>query len=182
LDLIAFTRLDTQVFDARTREYVTTPKSYGKSITPSQLPEAFAKFLPVLPLTLDLSHSVETTQALESTPIGLPGTLLTQVIDGIYADVAAIKGAMEQLYLRMVGGSILVIYEGDPDVLRLALSGEVGAASRPLAYRVKLIDFAHTKLKSEQDGVDKGVILGLENTLKYLEGRKEEIKAGAVTP
>ena len=104
------------------------------------------------------------------------------MIDGICADVAAVKGAMEQLYLRMVGGSILVIYEGDPDVLRLALSGEVDEGSRPPAYRVKLIDFAHTRLKSEQDGVDKGVILGLENTLKYLERRKEEIKAGAVAP
>ena len=175
-------RFDAQVFDPRTREYVATPKSYGKSITPSQLPEAFAKFLPVLSSTPDVSHPIESTQAPESTPIGLPGALLTQVIDGICADVAAVKGAMEQIYLRMVGGSILVVYEGDPDVLRLALSGEVDAGSRPPAYRVKLIDFAHTRLKSEQDGVDKGVILGLENTLKYFEGRKEEIKAGAVTP
>jgi len=89
---------------------------------------------------------------------------------------------MEQLYLRMVGGSVLVVYEGDPDVLRLALSSEGDAGSRPPAYRVKLIDFAHTKFKSEQDGVDKGVLLGLENTLKYIQGRKEEIKAGVVTP
>ena len=43
--------------------------------------------------------------------------------------MAAVKGAMEQIYLRMVGGSILVVYEGDPDVLRLALSGEVDAGS-----------------------------------------------------
>ena len=171
-----------QVFDTRTCEYIITPKSYGKSITSSQLPEAFAKFLPVLSLTPDPSQSAETPQAIESTPIGLPAALLTRVIDGVYADIAAIKGTMEQLYLRMVGGSILVIYEGDPDVLRLALSDEGDAGSRPPAYRVKLVDLAHTKLKSEQDGVDKGVILGLENTLKYLGGRKEEIKAGAIAP
>jgi hypothetical protein len=73
-----------------------------------------------------------------------------------------------------------VIYEGDPDVLRLALSGDGNGGSKPPAYRVKLIDFAHTRLKTEQDGVDKGVILGLESTLKYLEGRKEEIMEGAV--
>ena len=42
-----------------------------------------------------------------------------------------------------------------------------------------MIDFAHTKLKSEQDGADNGVILGLENTLKDFEGQREEI---AVTP
>lgn len=171
-----------QVFDAGTREYITTPKSYGKSITSSQLPEAFSKFLPVLSPMLDPSKSVETAQALESTPIGYPADLLTQVIDGIYADVVAIKSAMEQLYLRMVGGSLLVVYEGDTDVLRLALSGEENGGSKPPAYRVKLIDFAHTKFKSEQDGVDKGVILGMENTLKYLAGRKEEIMEGAVTP
>jgi 1D-myo-inositol-tetrakisphosphate 5-kinase/inositol-polyphosphate multikinase len=166
----------------RTREYVTTPKSYGKSITSSQLPEAFAKFLPVFTSTLDLSQSAETSQAPESTPTGLPAALLTQVIDGIYADVAAIKGAVEQLYLRMVGGSVLVIYEGDLDVLRLALSDEGDTGPRPPAYRAKLIDFPHTRFKSEQDGVDKGVLLGLENTLKYLEGRREEIMAGEISP
>jgi 1D-myo-inositol-tetrakisphosphate 5-kinase/inositol-polyphosphate multikinase len=104
------------------------------------------------------------------------------VINSIYADVAAIKSAMERLYLRMVGGSVLLIYEGDTDVLKLALSSEGNEDSKPPAYRVRLIDFAHTKLKSEQDGVDKGVVLGLENTLKYLEGRNEEIKAGANIP
>ena len=169
------------MFDAGTCEYVTTPKSYGKSITSSQLPEAFAKFLPVLSLTLDPSKPVETAQATGPTSIGYPPALLAQVIDGIYADVAAVKSVMEQLYLRMVGGSILVIYEGDTDVLRLALSSEETGGPKPPAYRVKLIDFAHTKLKSEQDGVDRGVILGLETTLKYLEGRKAEIMAGAVT-
>jgi len=166
----------------RTREYVTTPKSYGRSITSSQLPEAFTKFLPVLSQTLDPSQSVETAQTLESTPIGHPAALLTEVIDGIYADVAAIKSTMERLYLRMVGGSVLVIYEGDADVLKLALSGEGNGGSKPPAYRVKLIDFAHTKLKSEEDGVDNGVIFGLESTLKYLEGRKDEIKEGTITP
>lgn len=171
-----------QVFDAGTGEYVTTPKSYGKSITSSQLPEAFAKFLPVLSPTLGPSESGETAPAIGPTPIGHPPALLAQVIDGIYADVAAIKAAMERLYLRMVGGSILVIYEGDTDVLKLALSDEENGGFKPPAYRVKLIDFAHTKLKSEQDGVDKGVILGLETTLKYLKGRKEEIMAGVVTP
>ena len=79
--------------------------------------------------TPDLSHPIESTQGPEYTPTGIPGALLTQVIDGIRADVAAVKGAMEQIYLRMVGGSILVVYEGDPDVLRLALSGEVDAGS-----------------------------------------------------
>ena len=69
-------------------------------------------------------------------------------------------------------------HEGDPDVPKLALSGEVDAGSRPPAYRVKLIDFAHTKLKSEQDGVDKGMILGLENTTKCIEGRRQEIMSG----
>jgi len=171
-----------QVFDVGTREYITTPKSYGKSITSSQLPEAFAKFLPVLSPTFNPSKSAETAQALESTPMGYPAALLTQVIDGIYADVATIKSAMEQLYLRMVGGSLLVVYEGDTEVLKLALSGEENGGPKPPAYRVKLIDFAHTKLKSEQDGVDKGVILGMETTLKYLEGRKGEIVEGAVTP
>ena len=74
------------------------------------------------------------------------------MIDGICADVAAVKGAMEQIYLRMVGGSILVVYEGDPEVLKLALSGEVDAGSRPPAYRVKLIDFAHTKSRVSRMG------------------------------
>ena len=43
-------------------------------------------------------------------------------------------------------------------------------------YTVKLIDFAHTRL-APGAGPDKGVLLGLDNILKLIDGRIKDIKA-----
>jgi inositol-polyphosphate multikinase len=103
----------------------------------------------------------------------------------------------------MVGGSILIIYEGDLERLRVALDGLKAAAveeeqdetlpfpripgtdqlawwgggngKKGPAFAVKLIDFAHTKLE-EGLGPDEGVVLGLDTAISLLEGRIKEVQ------
>jgi 1D-myo-inositol-tetrakisphosphate 5-kinase/inositol-polyphosphate multikinase len=101
----------------------------------------------------------------------------------------------------MIGGSLLVIYEADLERAKGSLASmasgfalseeglendddddddvdveddeEEEEASR-LPYVVKLIDFAHTKLVLGQ-GPDEGVLLGIDTTLKLLDGRIAQI-------
>lgn len=161
--------------------------------------------------------------------------LLLAVIDGIIGEVQEIKEIFEKVEMRMVGGSLLIVWEGDEDALRASLSateelpegglpakhkaeaaaaapaaaeralkevevevtgGKGGGAAEEesaetssslskssskklsLGYAVKMIDFAHTRL-APGEGPDKGVLLGMETTLRLLEGRKAELAAVA---
>ena len=175
-----------QVHDASTGQPVNTPKSYGKSIKVSDLPDGVARFFPV--------RSEQSAQ-------GLPKEQLMQVLEVIRKHVAAIQDAFAQLEIRMVGGSFLIIYEGDLERAKQGLL-EVGAGeeegeegeedeedvededdsdedeenTKPgPPCLVKLIDFAHTKLVPH-GGPDKGVLLGMDTTLKLLDGRIAQIK------
>jgi len=158
---------------------VNTPKSYGKSITKDQLPEGIAGFFPV--------HSAES-------PKGLPASLLLSILKGIREDIAVIKAAFSHIEMRMVGGSVLVIYEANIDKAKAGMewlneeveedSGEESESDdddeknkdKPHApYIVKLIDFAHTKLVPGE-GPDEGVLKGFDTTLKLLDGRIQEVQ------
>ena len=101
----------------------------------------------------------------------------------------------------MVGGSLLVIYEGSPECLRTALDDgsalsdgnlslpavaprgdmayegrdEEGNGKPGPPFTVKLIDFAHTKLEKGL-GPDQGVLFGLDTTIRILEGRIREVQ------
>lgn len=171
-----------QVYDYPASQYVNTPKSYGKNITVSQLPEAFAKFFPVAVPTLNLSAESK-DDITPSNPAGLPPAHLLPVLRGVLHEVRAIEEAFQKIELRMVGGSALIIYEGDPTVLKTAVKAIDDGTSlakaedqaAPPAYKVKMIDFAHTKMVPGQ-GQDEGVLLGLNNACKYLEGRIKEVE------
>ncbi|KAG8954015.1 hypothetical protein FRC04_000999 [Tulasnella sp. 424] len=199
-----------KVWNPSNNEYEQTPKSWGKPITVSQLPEGMVKFFP--------STAVKDRR------------LLLAVIDGIIGEVQEIKEIFEKVEMRMVGGSLLIVWDGDEEALKVSLSAteEVpegtsvsgkrkteAAAAVPaaaeralnevpmevtgggkgaeeesaetssslstsssnkisLGYAVKVIDFAHTRL-APGEGPDKGVLLGIETTLKLLEGRKAEL-------
>ena len=144
------------------------------------MPDGVAKFFPI--------HSEQSTQ-------GLPKDQLLPVIEAIRKHVAAIRDAFAQLEIRMVGGSFLIMYEGDLERSKqgIALLGEEGVGeeddeededededeeenTKPgPAFLVKLIDFAHTKVVAGE-GPDEGVLLGMDTTLKLLDGRIAQIK------
>ena len=87
-----------QVYSNETGLAVNTPKSYGKSIKVSDLPDGVRRFFPT---SLD-----------PSTGSGLPASVILPILKKIRAEIHEILTAFEKIELRMVGGSVLVIYEG----------------------------------------------------------------------
>ncbi|KAL5490637.1 hypothetical protein ACEPAI_5471 [Sanghuangporus weigelae] len=176
-----------QVYDHTSSTSIITPKSYGKSIKASELPDGIRRFFP-------LSSSPEGQ--------GLPKALLLPIIRGVLKDVRAIRDALASTELRMVGGSLLIVYEADWDAARTALEanansvaettttttnsagveeGEMGYDSEveseeeeARAYAVRLIDFAHTRLTAGE-GPDSGVLKGVDTTIRLLQGRLQEL-------
>ncbi|KAK0227780.1 SAICAR synthase-like protein [Armillaria fumosa] len=164
-----------QVHDHATGEPVNTPKSYGKSIKPSDLPEGIARFFPAL-----ASHTTH----------GLPSRFLVPVLKALREDVAEIREAFAGMEMRMVGGSLLIIYEGDltkaEDGVKWMLEEEEEEEGdedededekpkRGPPYIVKLIDFAHTRFVPGK-GPDEGVLKGFDTVLSLLDGRLKEVE------
>ncbi|CAK5284054.1 unnamed protein product [Mycena citricolor] len=174
-----------QVFDHERGEPVFTPKTYGKSITPAQLPEGMARFFPV---------------ATEEAPNqGLPPALLLQILTLLREEIEDLRDAFSAMEMRMIAGSLLIVYESDAERAEAGIrwleeedddegdedeEGEDGT-DEPGGFDNKrkqgppcdarLIDFAHTKFVPGQ-GPDDGVLLGLNTVLRLLDGRMTEIQ------
>ncbi|PFH53547.1 hypothetical protein AMATHDRAFT_54727 [Amanita thiersii Skay4041] len=169
-----------QVYDNETQQPVITPKSYGKSIKSSDLPDGIARFFPV--------GSGHTT----SSSSGLPLKLLLPILSGVRDDVAEIREVMAALELRMVAGSLLVIYEADwaraEEMLKCGYvveeeeeeedeeeSDEDEKKKNGPPFVVKLIDFAHTRVATGE-GPDEGVLKGIDTVLRLIDGRIRELE------
>ncbi|KAI0034998.1 hypothetical protein K488DRAFT_44224 [Vararia minispora EC-137] len=181
-----------QVYDNITGTAVVTPKSYGKSIKPAELPDGLRRMFPVAsaePLADGRAN------------LGLPSRTLLPILEAIRDITEEIMDVLSGIELRMVGASLLVVYEADhsraeegvrwvEEQMKLVEKGalyedEEGGDEKddehekntPFApFSVKLIDFAHTRLKPGE-GPDDGVLLGIETLLRLLEGRIKEVSA-----
>ncbi|KAF8344128.1 uncharacterized protein EI90DRAFT_2900891 [Cantharellus anzutake] len=186
-----------QVYDGTTGQAVVTPKSYGKLIKSSQLPDGIARFFPILePINFNADSS--STGGEKSSPRsgGVSGRLLLPVLEGVLELVRELGVAAQKTEMRMVGGSVLIVWEGDEETLEAALAaapiphvesesesedelaeGEGdGAKKVGPPFTVRLIDFAHTKFAPGQ-GPDEGVLKGLQTVTKLIEGRIEEVRS-----
>jgi len=168
-----------QVYDNATGLAVNTPKSYGKSLKADQLSEGIARFFPV-----GDESGVESSG-------GLPISILRRMLPGICDEVRDIRNVLGGLELRMVGASMLIVYESDWNRAREGMEkldkeevenedddededeeeDEVGTGP---PFVVKLIDFAHTKM-TPGEGQDEGVIRGINTIVKLLEKRIGEL-------
>ncbi|KAI0251359.1 hypothetical protein BJV78DRAFT_1275443 [Lactifluus subvellereus] len=109
-----------QVFDNKTSQPIIIPKTYGKSISTSELPAGIARFFPVGGSMTTLSHPSHARRGLSGTQgeqmdVGLPGTLLLPILRSIRKSTQEIRDVLSTTELRLVGSSLLVIYEGDWD-------------------------------------------------------------------
>ncbi|KAH8833211.1 inositol polyphosphate multikinase [Flagelloscypha sp. PMI_526] len=161
-----------QIYSNETGLPIQTPKSYGKSIKVPDLPNSIRKLFP--------------TSSDPSVGSGLPPRVLLPILKHICAEIKEILTAFEKIEARVVGGSLLIIYEAD---LAQAEDGvnsfysectpsEIVADDEkkysPLC-QVKMIDFAHTRLVPGQ-GEDKGVVKGFNSILSLIAGRIEELQ------
>ena len=183
-----------QVYDNITCQDVLTPKSYGKSIKATQLGEGIAKFFPVGSPTSDSSGGVPSSS-------GLPKETLEPILRAIYEEIAEIRQVYSSLEMRMVGASLLIIYEADWTRAEQSLTSfgdeedekdedddidndddddddEDGSNSKQPGppFIVKLIDFAHTRI-APGEGSDQNVLIGMDTVLKLLNARLEEVGA-----
>lgn len=221
------------MFDNATRAPVNTPKAYGKSLAPADLPAGIAKFFPIAaPVPVAASASDSTPAAPSPSPspspsnappptAGLPARTLLPILSAIARDVRAVRVALAGIEMRMVGGSLLVVYEAEwaraaagvewlaahPDGVEEDEDDdeddqdeeeeedqdddeeeeedqdeeeeeEEGVQEPGPPYIVRLIDFAHTRLKPGE-GPDAGVLQGVDTILGLLQGRLAEVQAAA---
>ncbi|KAJ7432758.1 hypothetical protein B0H11DRAFT_2297207 [Mycena galericulata] len=163
-----------QVYDNTTGEAVSTSKAYGKSLSVEQLPEGMVRFFPVI--------------GVDAPAQGLPAPLLLQILELLREDVQDIHDALAALEIRMVGASLLILYESDAaraeEGLKWMLEDEdededaesedsegEDAPKKPgPPCDVRLIDFAHTRFVPGQ-GPDEGVLLGINTVLALLDER-----------
>ncbi|RDB19501.1 Inositol polyphosphate multikinase [Hypsizygus marmoreus] len=171
-----------QMYDNNTSQPINTPKSYGKSIKPADLPEGIARFF-----------ALGTEDGSSNT--GLPRATVLPLLRSIREDIADIREIIASLEARMVGMSLLIVYEADwalaaEGVKRLGLEADEededdddddedddddDESKRPgPPYVVKLIDFAHTRVTPGK-GPDEGVVFGFDTVLRLLDGRIAQI-------
>jgi len=170
-------------------------KSYGKSIKAAQLGEGMAKFFPV-------GSPISGSSDIPSSSSGLPKETLEPILRAIYDEIAEIRQVCSSLEMRMVGASLLIIYEADWTRAEQSLTSsseeedenddidediddddddddnddESNLKRFGPPFVVKLIDFAHTRL-APGEGPDQGVLFGMDTVLKLLDARLEEIGA-----
>jgi len=146
--------------------------------------------------------------------VGLPGTLLLPILRSIRKSVQDLRDDLSSIELRLVGSSLLIVYEGDWDRAEVgvqwlanhlaSVTGDEDEPKEEEIYEdvveepegseeeseeeddddddddddgesdcpcvVRLIDFAHTRLKAGQ-GPDPGVLKGLDTLLALLDDR-----------
>lgn len=187
-----------QVHDIQKDKPTRIPKSYGKALKPADLPDGIAHFFPVAstepsaaePDTTDAQSSAE-----EEWGTGLPADLLLPILEAVREDVAEIRQALSQVEVRMVGASLLIIYEADWERAQEGLmfwedkgteedqsedssdSGDSNEGDKKPSppCTVKLIDFAHTHMMPGA-GPDEGVLFGVDTVLRLLDGRIEQVR------
>ncbi|KAG6901705.1 hypothetical protein C0995_008926 [Termitomyces sp. Mi166 len=170
------------VYDNVTNLAVNTPKDYGKSIKPADLRDGISRFFPVG------SHITQESDGGSKSSSGLPIDTLLPILHGLREDIAEIKDVYGGLEMRMVGGSLLIVYEADWTRAKEALQrleeqeddeseGDEDEEDNSIGppYVVKLIDFAHTRLTPGQ-GPDEGVLLGMSTLLRLIDGRIAELE------
>lgn len=178
------------MYDHSTGAPVVTPKAYGKSIKPVDLPDGIRRFFPLA------------ANAKKPEGQGLPQSLLLPILAGILDELRSIREAFAETEVRLVGGSLLICYEAIWEKVKEGLERQQQKALKlrskeetdgdddaddeeedsddeedALAYAVKLIDFAHLKVVPGE-GPDQGVLKGIDTTISLLEGRFKEVETG----
>ncbi|KIJ05274.1 inositol-polyphosphate multikinase [Paxillus involutus ATCC 200175] len=92
-----------QVYSNFSPHPIAHGKAYGKTLKPEQLHEGIELFFPCC-----LSASLESNST-----AGLPPDTLLPLLTSVHASLTSLRKALEGAHLRMVGGSVLIIYEGD---------------------------------------------------------------------
>ncbi|KAI6110865.1 hypothetical protein EDD16DRAFT_1809145 [Pisolithus croceorrhizus] len=102
-----------------------TPKKYGKTIKPEHLPDGIARFFPFripvaptrVPPSIPAASNIPPSDDVATTPDdiqpGLPPHILFVLLTRLLEALGRLRAALSTAEVRIVGGSVLIIYEGD---------------------------------------------------------------------
>ncbi|TFK46382.1 SAICAR synthase-like protein [Heliocybe sulcata] len=148
-----------QVFDSVSFGMIKTEKTYGKSIKPEDLPDAFRLIFPVMSSPCAMEPSPDATP-----DPGLPAPTLLRILLSLKTDVTQIRAAVASVEMRMVGGSLLIVYEGHPQIAETiweVTGGEPGEGEREREERIAVeegeeLDDDLSEEEEESEGSEEG--------------------------
>ncbi|KDE07622.1 hypothetical protein, variant [Microbotryum lychnidis-dioicae p1A1 Lamole] len=128
-----------QVWDDASKAYVVTPKDFGKAITVPELSGGIARFFypphgaAYTPPTPVVSTHAAAAPRAAIVPTPLPLELLVPVLNGVLARLQELLHLLDDTEIRIRGGSLLLVIEGDAKALReaTARSEESSPSARP---------------------------------------------------
>ncbi|KAH9977832.1 hypothetical protein BGW80DRAFT_1435531 [Lactifluus volemus] len=186
-----------QVFGNKMSQPIVVPKAYGKSISSSELPTGIARFFPVgdsmtlgaqsyvglpstllLPILRSIRKSVQELRDILSTiELRLVGSSLLLFTKGTgtarrWEDQRIEEEKHEYADIEVDGVQDEEGVEEEEEEEVSEDDSEDDGNNLPCV--VRLIDFAHTRLKRGQ-GPDSGVLKGLDTVLNLLDGRIESL-------
>lgn len=114
----------------------------------------------------------EIPKQLTVSPGGIPADLMHKLLENVLLpQFNRLSDHVSKFEWRVYGSSLLVVYEGDSDVLRHALEDR-SVTDSALVGTVKMIDFAHAW---EGQGPDPGLLTAFETTSRLLQGLVDAI-------
>ncbi|CAL1703206.1 unnamed protein product [Somion occarium] len=106
-----------QVYDLASGLTANARREYGKSIKASELIDGLSLFFPIASSASPPAPPPEPTEGETASPpetgTGLPPYILHPILQYLREDVAEIREALQRVDMRMVGASLLIIYEAD---------------------------------------------------------------------
>ncbi|KAG9317957.1 hypothetical protein JVU11DRAFT_9 [Chiua virens] len=94
-----------QVYSNHSLDPIVYGKEYGYKLKPEQLQEGMRHFFPSSISVADLGPS--------NSNAGLPTNILLTLLTSIHGSLIDLRSSLSCAQLRMVGSSVLIIYEGD---------------------------------------------------------------------
>ncbi|KDN48891.1 SAICAR synthase-like protein [Tilletiaria anomala UBC 951] len=162
-----------QVWDNAAQCAIPTSKAFGKTIVTEMLPTGVRLFFGCANnddwnefMTIVTAAGEE---APAQAPVALPHLHVAELLKSfILPQLKLAADLASHLEVRMRGGSLLVVYEGDSNTLASRLSTWTASGSAIPVANVKLIDFAHARL-AQGEGPDEGVLKGLQTVVSLVE-------------
>eukprot|EP00842_Homolaphlyctis_polyrhiza_P006518 jgi/Hompol1/6868/HPOL_004182-RA len=149
-----------KVFSCATQAYHNFSRLFGRSLTPESLIVGLrALFGLLVPTTSQVDSPDVLNPAAEP-----PSPAIIASIQSIRSKLSELHALMQTLPVRIYGGSVLIIYEGDP------------SSDQDPRIEVRLIDFANADFVDPEMGPDTGLLLGLANLIHLFDTMLAEIQ------
>lgn len=106
---------------APSESYIASPRGYGSGLTEERLPEGFARFFPLPTDSVPFVSDEEGETREDYKDHAIPPHLSVRVLELLDDELAKLEEVLSKVQLRAVGGSVLIVYEGDAARLEQAL-------------------------------------------------------------